>query len=33
MDYSKVISTVEYLSKSLAGDNVIGLLGDAVDIE
>ena len=33
MDYSKVISTVEYLSKSLSGDNVIGLLGDTADID
>ncbi|MBQ2989562.1 MAG: heat-inducible transcription repressor HrcA [Clostridia bacterium] len=31
MDYSKVISTVEYLSNSLAGEQVIGLLGDAAD--
>lgn len=33
MDYSKVISTVEYLSKSLSGDNVAGLLGDATDLD
>ena len=31
MDYSKVISTVEYLSRSLSGDQVIGLLGDTTD--
>ena len=31
MDYSKVISTVEYLSNSLAGDRVIGLLGEPTD--
>ena len=31
MDYSKVISTVEYLSNSLAGDRVMGLLGEATD--
>ena len=31
MDYSKVISTVEYLSNSLAGDQVMGLLGDPND--
>ena len=31
MDYSKVISTVEYLSKSLAGDQVMGLLGEPTD--
>jgi heat-inducible transcriptional repressor len=31
MDYSKVISTVEYLSRSLAGDQVMGLLGDPTD--
>ena len=31
MDYSKVISTVEYLSKSLAGDQVIGLIGEPTD--
>ena len=31
MDYSKVISTVEYLSNSLSGDRVMGLLGEATD--
>ena len=31
MDYSKVISTVEYLSDSLSGDRVIGLLGEPTD--
>ena len=31
MDYSKVISTVEYLSATLSGEQVIGLLGEATD--
>ena len=31
MDYSKVISTVEYLSATLSGEQVIGLLGDPTD--
>ena len=31
MDYSKVISTVEYLSATLSGEHVIGLLGDPTD--
>ena len=31
MDYSKVISTVEYLSNSLSGEQVMGLLGDPTD--
>ena len=33
MDYSKVISTVEYLTKSLSGDAVAGLLGEATTLE
>lgn len=33
MDYSKVISTVEYLSRSLSGDNAIGLLADKTNID
>ena len=31
MDYSKVISTVEYLSATLSGEQVIGLLGEPTD--
>ncbi len=31
MDYSKVISTVEYLSATLSGEHVIGLLGEPTD--
>ena len=33
MDYSKVISTVEYLSESLSGERAVGLLGAALDDE
>lgn len=33
MDYSKVISTVEYLSKSLSGDHAAGLLAEAADLD
>ena len=33
MDYSKVISTVEYLSESLSGERAIGLLGAGLDEE
>ena len=33
MDYSKVISTVEYLSESLSGERAVGLLGAALDEE
>ena len=33
MDYSKVISTVEYLSESLSGERVTGLLEEADDTE
>lgn len=33
MDYSKVISTVEYLSESLSGEQVTGLLEEADDTE
>ncbi len=31
MDYSKVISTVEYLSKNLSDEGTIGLLGDGME--
>lgn len=33
MDYSKVISTVEYLSKNLSGESAAGLLGEPEDGE
>ena len=33
MDYSKVISTVEYLSQSLSGEGAAGLLSEADNSE